>query len=553
MVAPYIILYGMESPKLQNSKGARGFRLAGAVVAASLLAAAFVSSYAVSAVAAEQPKAAPAKVPAEAAPTVGAATPAPAPTAQKPAPAPATNQVPDSTSRVYDLYIMSLCPYGVRALGDMAELIRAFPQREWNVWFIGRAEGDKLSSLRGEPEMFDEALWLAVKALYPYRYHEFLFLRASSKASTEELLNEMGLNVGKLRKWAEDVGPSELRQHYIRSTELGVNASPTLYLNNKVYNKRMGGGRLIRDECDAVSVKPDFCGDYPECFDDGDCRAVGKIGRCAKAAGTRAVCEFADDAAFDMKVLIADSTFDNPEKQVVDALLEMLPGARVSVTRLSSEEGKRAMAKHSPAALPFFYIDKSVEKAARFSDVSKALEGLKGGGYGLKKGMVKENYFPLRTERPGSIEIYADPLMSDIGKVINLLISNPDLAKRVALRPIITKDPRSADLSVQERLRNEEALRWILIADDFSKKYHAYLENYGENVASSYWFRGLKKAGINTNKLLKRVDAGQSKLVAYWEDFAQVTAGESVMVLIDNRLKFTPSGEADLVRVLGGL
>ncbi|MDR2592224.1 MAG: hypothetical protein LBC59_05390 [Chitinispirillales bacterium] len=459
--------------------------------------------------------------------------------------------IPDS-NRVYDLYIMSLCPYGIRALGDLAELIRAFPQREWNVWFIGRADGDQLSSLRGEPEIHDEALWLAVKALYPYRYHEFLFLRGSSKASTEELLHEMGLNVSHLRKWAEETGQSELKKHYIRSTGLGVNASPTLYVNNNVYNKRIGGGRLVREECDAAAVKPNFCKDYPECFDDGDCRAVGKIGHCENTAGKPAACKFTDDAVFALKVLVADSAFDNPEKPVIEAMTEILPGAQVRIVRVSSDGGKRATALYSPAALPFFYIEKNVEKAARFSTVSNTLDRVSDGGYTIKKGAVKENYFPLRTEKPGTIELYVDPLIYDIGKVINLLISNPDLAKRVALKPIITKDPRSAGLSTQERLRNEEALRWITIANDFPKKYHAYLEAYGEDVASSYWFQWLRKIGINQNRFLKRIDVNKPKLAAYWEDLAPITAGgESVIVLINNRLKVTPSNDMDLVKVLG--
>jgi hypothetical protein len=490
------------------------------------------------------------------APRAKAAASAVAPS-QKPsrpaAPGQNISRMPDS-NRVYDLYIMSLCPYGLRALGDLAELIRAFPQREWNVWFIGRAEGDKLSSQRGDAEMFDEALWLGVKALYPYRYHEFLFLRASSRARTEDLLNEMGLNAGKIRHWAEDIGPGELRQHYIRSMRLGVGTSPTLYVNNNIYDKPMGGGRLVREECDAAAGgKPDFCGDYPECFEDGDCRAVGKIGRCAGMDGSRAACEFSDDAAFAMKVLIADSTPDNPEKQIIAAMLDMLPGARVSVVRLSSEGGRRAMAKYSPTALPFFYFDKAVEGALRFSEVSKMLEGAGDGGYRFKKGAVRENYFPQRVEKPGTIALYADPLMPDIGKVISLLLSTPDLAKRVAIKPMVAGDPRAAGLSTQERLRNEEALRWIVIAKEFPKKYRAYLKVYGENAASSYWFRWPRKIGININRLLKRVDAGQPKLAAYWEDLEPVTAGEPVMVLINNRLKVTPSGETDLMRVLGAI
>ena len=500
------------------------------------------------------PRAAPQTAPAIVAPVDAPPANAPKTKAAKAPPANKAAAKRDS-SRVYDLYIMSLCPYGIRALGDLSELIRAFPHREWNVWFIGRVDGDQLSSLRGEPEMLDEALWLAVKALYPYRYHEFLFLRGSSVASTEELLNEMGLNVSNLRKWADENGQSELKKHYIRSSGLGVNASPTLYVNNNVYNKRIGGGRLVREECNAVAAKPHFCKDYPECFDDGDCRQVGMIGRCVNTAGKPAACEFAHDAIFSIKVLIADSTLDNPEQQVIETLAEMLPGAQVAVARLSSEEGKNAMAKYAPQALPFFYLDKHVEKAANFPAVSKMLESVSDGGYRLKKGAVKENYFPLRTEKPGAIEIYADPLMSDIGRVINLLISNPNLAKRVVLRPIITKDPRSDNLSIQERIRKEEALRWIVIANEFPlKTFHAYLEAYGENVASSYWFTWLRGiSGINQRRLMKRIIVNQPKLAAYWDDLSGAAAGEPVMVLINNRLKVTPSGEMDLVRILGAI
>jgi hypothetical protein len=96
--------------------------------------------------------------------------------------APAAGPTPPGKA-VYDLNIMSLCPYGITALAEIADLLRAFPESELNLWFIGRVEGNKLASLRGEPEMLDEALWLGVKALYPARYREFLSRRAA--AATE--------------------------------------------------------------------------------------------------------------------------------------------------------------------------------------------------------------------------------------------------------------------------------------------------------------------------------------------------------------------------------
>ena len=454
-------------------------------------------------------------------------------------------------NRVYDLYIMSLCPYGLRALADLAELIRAFPLREWNVWFIGTAEGDRLSSLRGEEEMFDETLWLAVKALYPFRYHEFLYLRSGSQASTQELLDEMGLDVSRVRHWAEDMGSSELRQHYLRSMRLNVDASPTLFINNNLHDKPIGGGRLVREECRAAEVEPPFCNDYPECFEDSDCHAKGKIGKCITGEGVeRASCEFRDDAGFALTVLVADSALGSPEKQTVEAIIDVLPGARVSVVKFSSDEGRRLMARHAPSALPFFHFGKNVENAFRFLSINETLEGAAGGGYRFKKGAVKENFFPQREEKQGVIELYADPLMPDIGKVINVLQSNPDLAKRVSLRPVILKSPNDANQSVQDKLRAEEALRWIVLANEFPKKYHAYIKHYGETPASSYWTVWLKKIGVNQKKFISRVEANKPKLVLYWDDFSTFSSGEPVVVLINNRAKFAVSNERELERVL---
>jgi len=476
--------------------------------------------------------------------------PEPSKTEPKAAEPDATATAVDDGNRVYDLYIMSLCPYGIRALADLAELIRAFPLREWNVWFIGTAEGDKLTSLRGEDEIFDETLWLALKALYPFRYHEFLYLRSGSQASTEEILDEMGLDVGKIRHWADDMGRSELRQHYLRSMRLNVNASPALFINNKLFDKPMGGGRLVREECRAAEVEPPFCNNYPECFEDGDCQAKGKVGKCLTGEEVeRAVCEFRDDASFALTVLAADSALGSLEKQPLEALIEILPGARVSVVKFSSEEGRRVMARHAPSALPFFHFDKNVENAQNFLSVSETLEGADG-GYRFKKGAVKENFFPLRPEKQGIIELYADPLMPDIGKVINVLVSNPDLAKRVSLRPVILKSPNDANQSLQDKLRAEEALRWIVLADEFPKKYHAYIKLYGENAASSYWTAWLKKIGVNQKKFIKRVEANKPRLTQYWDDFAAVSLGEPVVVLINNRAKIAVSNERELERVL---
>ena len=452
---------------------------------------------------------------------------------------------------LYDLYIMSMCPYGFSGLSDLMDLTRAFPQRKWNVWFIGRVNGDRISSLRGEPEIFDETLWLGVKALYPSRYHDFLKRRAEPGKPTLDLLKEMKFDVEKVRQWADNHGRDTLRQHYTRGNDLNVNASPSLFINNNRYNGRVGGGWLVRDRCRAADPVPQLCKDYPECSEDTDCQMRGKLGKCAKTTEKgkeRAVCEYRDDVPFTLTVLVADSAMDSPEGQIIGWVERMLPGVKVNNVKFSTEDGKRLMGVHNPSALPFFHFEKAVEGAYQFSSVLERLEAAADGGYQLGSGAARTNYFTQRQEKPGLIELYADPLMPNVGQMINVVLSSPDFAGRVTLRPATLTNQREPP--ALDRLRMEEALRWIVLADEFPGGYNAYLKRYAENPASSFWVSWLKDANVNQDRFLRSTGAGQAKMASYRADFAAITSGEPAMLMINNRTKVQVANERELERAL---
>ena len=455
---------------------------------------------------------------------------------------------------VYDLYVMSQCPYGITAVAELSELIRAFPRYKLNVWFIGRVEGDKLSSLRGEPEIFDETLWLGVSALYPSRYREFLSLRGASREPTEDIIKKMSLDFEKISHWAKYVGRADLSEHYIRAVNLNVNASPTLFINDNRYAGRVGGGQLVRAKCGEADPAPQFCKEYPECSDDNDCYTRGKLGKCVnpgKMGKERAVCEYWDDAGFTMTVLIADSAADNPEGQAIDWFERTLPGAKTHIVKLSSEEGKRLIEQYKPQSLPFFHFDKTVKSAHRFSLVQERLEETPDSGYILKKGGVRENYFPLRAEKPGLIEVYADPLIPNIGPIINTVLSNPNMAKRIVIRPSTAASQRDQSQPfLLNRLRSEEALRWITLANDFPGSYHQYLKSYAANPGSSYWFNWLNNANISKERFLRKIDTNGPLMDSYREESAEISAGEPVMIMLNNRARIYAPNERELERLL---
>jgi len=462
-----------------------------------------------------------------------------------------------ANTMVYDLYVMSLCPFGFTAVAELSDLIRAFPQRKLNVWFIGRVEGDRLSSLRGEPEIYDETLWLGVNALHPGRYREFLALRGSPKESTEDIIKKMGLDFEKIRHWANNVGRLDLREHYIRGNNLGVNASPTLFVNDNRYHGRVSGGQLVRAKCAEADPVPQFCKEYPECSNDNDCYTKGKLGKCVnpgKMGKDRAVCEYWDDASFTLTVLVADSAMGNPERQVIDWCEKTMPGATINIVKLSSEDGNKLIKTYNPPSLPFFHFNKPVEAAYNFSSASERLEKNADGSYRLKKGLVRENYFLQRVEKPGlKIEVYADPLAPNIGSIINVILSNPDFAKRVGLRPLLSGGQRDQSQPIiLNRLRSEEALRWITIARDFPGGYHPYLKRYAADPGSSYWFNWLNNANINIGReiFLRRIEANESIMAAYREDIAEISSGDPLMIMLNNRTRIIVQNERELERLL---
>ena len=459
---------------------------------------------------------------------------------------------------VYDLYVMSMCPYGFNAVADLADMVKAFPNRVLNVWFIGRADGDRLSSLRGEPEVVDETLWLGVQALYPNRYREFLALRGPSKATTEDLLKQMKLDVGKIRAWADDRGRVELREHYIRSVEKSISASPTLFVNNNRYTGPLGGGRLVRDMCRAVDPQPQFCKEYPECSEDAHCYQQGKLAKCVnpgQSGKERAVCEFWDDTAFTLTVLTADSPKDFPERQAIDWIARTLPGAKINTVTLSSDEGRQLAAVHYPQALPFIHFEKKAEEAYLFATIRERLDPAADGGYRLKAGFVRANYFPQRPEKPGLIEVYADPLMPTIAIVVNAIMSDPDLAKRVILRPTLTGAPsgpggQQNNHPALNKLRSEEALRWLVLEEEFPKSYGPYLEQYVNNPGTTYWFDWLKGPSITYDSFSRRINANQRKIQPYREELAVISSGEQLMVMVNNRTKINVPAERMLAQIL---
>lgn len=432
---------------------------------------------------------------------------------------------------VYDLYIMSQCPYGIQALSSFVEFVKMFKKIDWNINFIGSVDYDTvLSSLHGKEEVEDEQIWLAVKQNYPERWLEFLELRSKSFIPTASILQKMKIDIQKIKRWVALKGGQELASHYQRSSRLDINASPTLLLNNTPLEIQITRERLAKFQCDEVNGSSAECRKLPECFEDRDCKKNGKIGRCTE----NKKCVFQDAVPFSFTVLIAESTFQHPENAVIATTEELFPGVKVNVVTLSSAEGKQILSKFNPDALPFYLFSREVKQAYNFTSVESGLIE-KNGSLTFKEGIVSRNYLLKREPKKGEMTLFIDPFFPQIQSIVESFLSDSTIIQNSTILPAIFHDPLASMRGTEQWFRTEEAARWLAVAKLDAQKYPQYLKEYGKSPGSSFWPDICRTVGLSVDSISLHASSEMNGIESHWALLKTIQVTNPVTLLVENK------------------
>lgn len=432
---------------------------------------------------------------------------------------------------VYDLYIMSQCPYGIQALSSFVEFVKVFKKNDWNIQFIGSVENDTaLSSLHGKEEVEDEQIWLAVKHNYPERWLEFLELRSKSFVPTASILQKMKIDMEKIQKWINLKGRLELTFHYQRSSRLNIKASPTLMLNNTPLEMQITRDRLAKFHCDKIDGSYAECRKLPECFEDSDCKKKGKIGRCNE----NKKCVFQDAVPFTFTVLVADSTFQHPEKTIIATTEELFPGVKVNVVTLGSADGKQIISKFNPDALPFYLFSREVKQAYNFTSVESGLIE-KNGSLIFKDGIVSRNYLIKRSPKKGEMTLFIDPFFPQIQLILDSFLSDTTILQNSQILPAFFHDPSTSMRGTEQWFRIEEAARWLAVAKFDAQKYLHYLKEYAKSPGSSFWLEICSKAGLDADSVSIHASSEMNQIGKHWNLLKNIQINEPVTLLVDNK------------------
>ena len=139
-----------------------------------------------------------------------------------------------------DLFVMSQCPFGVRAEQALASILEEFGDKiEFTLYFIASEDGNgSFLSLHGQAEVDEDIRQVVIAKYYPDRFLGYLLARSAdyTSANWQQYADGLGIDAAKVSEIANsEEGKDLLRANIRLGNELNIDASPTLFVDDAEY------------------------------------------------------------------------------------------------------------------------------------------------------------------------------------------------------------------------------------------------------------------------------------------------------------------------------
>ena len=141
-----------------------------------------------------------------------------------------------------ELFVMSYCPFGVQAEEKLIPIVKEFGDTiDFKLQFIAQEKEapsaqdiTPFTSLHGYPEVAENIRQLLIAQEYPDRYLDYILCRGKKlDKSWEDCAEKLGIDVAKIQNLFDTPEAEQLfRENIRRAAELGVRASPTIFVDN---------------------------------------------------------------------------------------------------------------------------------------------------------------------------------------------------------------------------------------------------------------------------------------------------------------------------------
>lgn len=175
--------------------------------------------------------------------------------------------------RQLDMFVMSQCPYGAKAMIAAKELVDHFGDDvKLSVHFIGDQQGGELRSMHGQPEVDEDIRERCAIARYkqPKRYMRYLACRSRDYKNPDwqPCAVEAEMDPAVIQACFDGEGKKLLAASFAHAESMKISASPTFVVNNTRTFNAIEVGPLARQFCQdnptVAACKSDIVTSAPE-------------------------------------------------------------------------------------------------------------------------------------------------------------------------------------------------------------------------------------------------------------------------------------------------
>jgi hypothetical protein len=151
-----------------------------------------------------------------------------------------------------DVFVMSQCPFGVKALDAMKEVMGAFgTDIKFDVHFIGDEAGGQLTSMHGQAEVDEDIREICAKAKFPEKYMEYIWCRNPKIRDVDwKACAINGIDPAVMDTcFTGEEGKKLLAEDFKIAKGLGIGGSPTWLINNKYQASGIDAESIKRNIC----------------------------------------------------------------------------------------------------------------------------------------------------------------------------------------------------------------------------------------------------------------------------------------------------------------
>lgn len=242
------------------------------------------------------------------------------------------------------IYLMSQCPYAARALPDYIDAAQELGV-DLDVEYIGRINGDQLSTMHGESELQGNLQQVCARRYSP-RDNWLGLLRCQVRSfhsipdNFEGCAQQHGIDVVRVRRCANGPeGQALLRASYEEARRRGARGSPTFYFGDERYEGPRTTLAFARGYCATLGeARPASCSSLPPPIPVPAVLVVDR--RCQRPACRQPPTEL-DELA---------------------RLRQQVPGLEVSLRDVSSPEGRALFEAIGARWLPLLVVGPEIEQ-----------------------------------------------------------------------------------------------------------------------------------------------------------------------------------------------